>query len=449
MKKDRNESADPGKARLLLVSMHYKPEPCDLRISQLAVAMRRIGYQATTLTTFPNYPFGKVYAGYKQKLWHREWHDNVEVVRVPMLPDHSPSAAKRALSYASFCASAAAIGPWVTKKPDLVWIYHPPLTTAIAGAFIAWIKRVPFVYEIHDIWPETLTSTGVAGEGRITKAIENICQKLYKRAAALVVTSDGMKDLLIEKGVSAAKIKVVFQWANEDIYRPVSRDAEFGAEHGLDGKFNIMFAGNMGKAQGLDTLIEAAALLRDRKDIRLVMVGDGLEIYNLQHKVEHMGLDNVLFLGHHPAKSMPDFFAWADAMVLHLKSNPLFDRMIPGKLQSYLACGRPVICAVNGDAERYMKQSESGLCCEPENPRALADSMIAMADMDPKEREAMGQRGRALFEEVFTERVSVEKYDRLFQSILAPATAVVMVPADPPATAVVQAREPAETSVRS
>ena len=179
--------------RILFLSMHYRPEPCDTRTSVLAQEMAKRGHQCTALTSFPNYPFGKVYTGYKQRLWNRTQIEGVDVVRVPMVPDHSRSAKRRALSYLSFGFSSALLGAFLTKKPDLIWIHHPPPTTGLAGCIIAKLKRVPYVYEIHDLWPETLMSTGMVKESWVTRAIASVCRFLERGASAIVVTSPGMK----------------------------------------------------------------------------------------------------------------------------------------------------------------------------------------------------------------------------------------------------------------
>lgn len=405
--------------KVLFLSMHYRPEPCDTRTSQLAKAFAAKGHRATALTSFPNYPFGKVYAGYRQKLCKKQEVDGVNLVRVPMVPDHSKSSKKRALSYLSFGASAALIGSLVTRRPDLIWIHHPPLGTGLAGWFLATLKRVPFVYEIHDLWPETLTSTGMIREGRLTGAIRKVCNFLHKRADAVIVTSQGMKVHLERQGLTPEKIHVFPQWADEETYKPVPRGAAFGVEHGLAGKFNVVFAGNIGVAQRLDTVLDAAARLRDLRDVQIVFIGAGVELAGLQQRVQDEGLTNVLFLGHQPPESMPDFYAWADGLLVHLKNDPLFAITIPSKVQTYMACGSPILCGVAGDAADLVSSANAGLCFSPEDAEAMAKAIRQLVSMSTEEREALGRNAAVGYGQLCSQAMLVDRYESLFQNIVA------------------------------
>lgn len=404
--------------KILFLSMHYRPEPCDTRTSQLAKAFADRGHRATALTSFPNYPFGKTYPGYRQKLWSREVEDGVELVRVPMIPDHSKSKKKRTISYLSFAASAAFIGALVTRRPDLLWIHHPPLGTGLAGGFIAALKRIPYVYEIHDLWPETLTSTGMIREGRITRTITRVCNFLYRRASALVVTSAGMKRRLCDQGIPDEKIVVMPQWADERTFAPVPRDEAFGLEHGLKGKFNVLFTGNVGIAQRLDTALDAAAMLDDLADLQIVIVGAGVELENLKSIAESRGLTNVRFLGQFPRETMPRFFAWADGLLAHLKRDPLFEITIPSKVQVYLSAGKPILCGVAGDAAELVDGHGAGICFPSEDPVAMANAMRALYDMSAEQRAEMGANARSGYESTCSQAALVPRYEALFANIL-------------------------------
>lgn len=406
--------------KLLFLSMHYKPEPCDTRTSVLAQEMAKRGNECTVLTSFPNYPFGHVYEGYKQRLMQRSVVDGVEVVRVPMFPDHSRSIKRRALSYASFGASAGLIGPLATKRPDLVWIHHPPLTTGFAGWWLARLKRVPFVYEIHDLWPETLLSSGMVGEGRATRAIRSMCDFLHQRAAAVVVTSEGMKSHLVRQGLGEEKVQVVHQWADEKALAPVERNAEFGHANGLGGKFNIVFTGNVGAAQGIDTILGAALQLRHFHRIQFVIVGAGLELDQLREKTAAMRLENVKFVGQVPKESVPDYLAWADGLLVMLKDDPLFTITIPSKTQAYMLAGRPLLCGVAGDTADIVDRTGSGLSFTPEDKYALADAVLDLFAMTEDERIQHGKSARLAYDAEFSVGRSVERYESLFARVLDP-----------------------------
>jgi glycosyltransferase involved in cell wall biosynthesis len=403
---------------VLYLSMHYKPEPCDTRTSVLAQEMAKRGHASTVLTSFPNYPFGKVYEGYRQRPWQRETVDGVNVVRVPMFPDHSLSVRRRALSYASFGASATVLGPVLTARPDLVWIHHPPLTTGLAGWWMSRLKRVPFVYEIHDLWPETLMSSGMVGESRITRAIRRTCDFLHRRARAIVVTSPGMKSHLVESGLDGDKVHVIPQWTDEASLAHRDRDEEFGVQHGLKGKFNLVFTGNVGAAQGGETILQAARMLQHIAEVQFVLVGAGVELGALRTRAIAMGLKNVRFLGQFRKDEVPSFFAWADALLVTLKNDPLFAITIPSKTQAYLHAGRPILCGVAGDTADVVERSRAGLTFPPEDPHALVRAICDLRSMPEHERRKLGENGRAAYDASFSARRLVDVYEGLFESVL-------------------------------
>ena len=404
--------------KLLFLSMHYAPEPCDSRTSRLARLMAARGHRAQALTSFPNYPHGRVYDGYRQRLRERKTVNGVEVVRVPMFPDHSLSCKRRALSYLSFGASAAFLGGLFTSRPDVLWIHHPPLTTALAGWLLATVKRVPYVLEIHDLWPETLVSTGMVREGFVTRGIRRVCDFLHHRATAIVVTSPGMKRNLVGHGTDADKIRVFPQFADERAFRAEPRDEEFGRTHALEGRFNVVFAGNIGTAQVLDVVLDAASSLGDLPLVQFVVLGDGVERARLEAAARERDLANVRFLGHRPGAEMPAFFAWADALLVHLKNDPLFSITIPSKTQAYLAAGRPILCGVAGDAADVVASAGAGLVFPPEDATALTDAVRRLAAMPSEAREAMGAAGARAAAEHFGQESLGDRYEALFETIL-------------------------------
>lgn len=404
--------------RLVIVSFFYQPEPNDIKIHLLAKEMVARGHTVTTITTFPNYPSGKIYDGYPQRLWQKEVKDGVRIFRVPLYPNHTRNGVKRALSYSSFILTAATLGLMRCGRADVMWVYHPPLTTGVAGVWMSFFRRAPFVLDIQDMWPETLKATGMLNNERILRWIGRVAKWIYRRASALTVNAPGMKTNIIAKGISADKIFVMPNWADESIYMPKPKDVTIGEKYGLIHKFNIMFAGNMGLVQALDKVIEAAERLTDLPDVQVVMIGDGLEYDNLRNRVLERGLTNVIFLGRHPATAMPDFFAWADALLITLTDDPLYAMTIPSKTQSYLACGRPIICAVAGDGADVVKQAGAGLTCPPENPQALADAIRQLYALSPQEREVMGANGRQAYLEQFQQTIIVDRYEQVFLNVM-------------------------------
>lgn len=401
--------------RILLLSYFYQPEPNDVKAHLLGKELAARGHDVTAVTTFPNYPHGEIYPGYKQKWRQWEVKDGVKLLRVPLYPDHSRSSIKRALSYGSFMASVSTLTPLLTRRADVMWVFHPPLTTGLAGWWISLFKRAPFVLEIQDLWPESLSSTGMFSDSRGLRMVGDVAKFIYKRSSALTVNSPGFKRNLTGKGVPEDKIHVFPHWADETIYRPVEPDPAWGEHYGLKGKFNVIFAGNMGPAQALHSVIDAAAQTQDFPDIQYVLIGDGLELEALQESAKT--LNNVRFIERQPAEHMPQFYAWADALLVTLKNDPLFAITIPSKTLAYLACGRPIICAVAGDGAELIRQANAGLTCPPEDASALAKAVKSLYTTPRPDRNAMGAAGRQHFLEYYTRRVMIDRYEALFQDI--------------------------------
>jgi glycosyltransferase involved in cell wall biosynthesis len=402
--------------RVLLLSQWYTPEP-DIKVHLLAKGLAVRGHQVTVITGFPNYPQGRVYPGYRQRFWQWEKTNGARVLRLPLYPSHDRSPVRRSLNYLSFAASASLFGPLLCGPVDVMWVYHPPLTVGIPAWWIGLLRRVPFVYEIQDMWPETLIVSGMMSDSVVIGWLKKLAQFVYRRAAAITVISPGFKRNLVGKGVPPDKIHITPNWADEEIYRPVPRDEALAAEHGLAGRFNVVYGGNIGAAQGLHNVIEAASLLLDTPEVQFVFIGDGVDQEPLQQMVRERGLDNVRFLGRQPAKEMPRFFSLADALLVHLKRAPLFEITIPSKTLAYLACGRPILGVVTGDPADVIRKAGAGIISPQEGPAALAQTVRSLYAMPPAEREAMGRAGRRAFLAHYTRRVLVDRYEALLKDV--------------------------------
>jgi glycosyltransferase involved in cell wall biosynthesis len=400
--------------KILLVSQFYAPEP-NAKAPTLAHGLAARGHQVEVLTSFPSYPLGRTYDGYRQRPWSREEHDGVAVIRVPSFPDHSASTMGRVANYGSFFAAAAGIGAVLARRADVVWAYQPPPSTSYAGWVLACARRARFIFEIQDMWPDTLVATGVMRAPAVIGTIEKLMRFLYGRAAAISVISPGFKQMLIGKGVPAEKVSVIPNWSLGTPKDPVAPDGALAAREGLAGRFNILFAGVIGPAQDLDNVLEAAALLRDAPDIQFVVVGDGVDEPRLRAAAASRGLGNVRFLGRRPETEMPALFALADALLVHLKDHPLFRVTIPSKTLSYLASGRPIVSATAGDPAMVVEESGAGLTCPPGDPRKLADAVLRMARLSQTERDAMGRAGRHAYQTRYTPAVLLDRYEEMFE----------------------------------
>ncbi len=404
-----------AKPRVLLLMQWFDPEPT---FKGLVFARELVGqgFDVEVVTGFPNYPGGKVYAGYKIKLIQRERIDGVEVTRLPLYPNHDQSAIKRVLNYASFAASALFYGLFMAKRADVMYAYHPPLTVGVAASLIRWVRGIPLVYDIQDMWPDTLRATGMLNNPRALSLVGRVCDWVYRRVDQVVVLSPGFKRLLVQRDVPESKIEVIYNWSDEfALMTPLGTlPSNFP---GRD-RFKIIFAGNMGKAQALDVVLQAAEILRGRgSSVCFVMLGGGVEVGRLKEHTNALALDNVVFLPAVPMAEVGTVLSAADALLVHLRKDPLFEITIPSKTQAYMAVGRPLLMAVNGDAADLVTQSNSGVTAESENPVVLADAAQRLADMPLDQLHAMGKRARQFYKERLGLAVGAGRFGDIFKTL--------------------------------
>ena len=378
---------------ILVITQWYPPEPGLLQ-QELAQTLMAHGHSVTVLTGFPNFPSGRLYPGYRIRPLQRETIAGVPVVRVPLYPEHSRSRVKRVLNYMSFALSAASLGCFVVSKPDVIFVYHPPLTAGIPAYVLSRLWRVPFVYQIQDMWPETLSATGMVTNATALRAVGRFAKLVYDKAAAICVISPGFRENLIKKRVSGEKVHVISNWVDPDSYHVADPDPDLARKIGLNNRFSVMFAGIIGEAQGLEVVLEAAKLLSDLKDVQFVLVGDGVALPRLRQMANDQNVNNVSFLGRFPQETMPALYALADVLLVHLKDDPLFSITIPHKTLTYLASAKPIIAAVAGDTSDVVTQAGAGIACPPSNPEALAEAVRELYYSQRSELERMGRRGR-------------------------------------------------------
>ena len=404
--------------KILLITQWWDPEPATKGLS-FAKELQSHGHTVQVLTGFPNYPTGKLYPGYKLKFYQKEKVDGIDIIRVPLYPSHDSSAIGRIANYLSFAMSAAVLGPWLTERPDVIYVYHPPPTTYITAFVLKLLYRVPVVYDIQDFWPDTLAATGMFNNKTGLKLIDAYCRLLYKAAAKIVVLSPGFKQKLIGKGVPAEKIEVIYNWFDDSKLtsgHPASHLPQVMTQQDV---FKVLFAGNMGKAQALDTVLDAAKQLdQTRQEIQFIFIGGGVEVASLKKKTSEAGLSNVHFLNAVPFAEIVPILNAADVLLVHLKKDPLFEITIPSKIQAYLAAGKPVLMAVPGDATDIVTQAQAGLSCDSENPQMLAQKIVEFSNM-PKERLIqLGENGRRFYDSNMSMQVGVDRFHELFEHMV-------------------------------
>jgi glycosyltransferase involved in cell wall biosynthesis len=390
--------------RVGMVSQFYDPEGGSAAVpGAIARALVARGHDVNVLTGFPNYPSGQVAPGYRIRPYQFEERDGVSVHRVPLMPSHDRSVVRRSTNYLSFAISAA-IRPLLLRKADVWLVYSSPATAALPAMIARTLFGRPYVLLVQDLWPDSVVGSGFVQSGRALRVmvglLDRFCRASYALSSAVAVTSPGMAEVLGERGVPAAKLTVVPNWVDEALFRPLESPADRPVE--LDG-FVVMYGGNLGDLQGLDTAIEAMALLRDLPDLRLAFVGSGIAEERLRQAAA--GDDRIVFLGQQPADRMSDLMAWSDVQLVSLKDLPLFRSTVPSKLQSVLAAGRPVLAALAGDARELVENSGAGLAVPPEDPAALAAAVRSLYALPVAEREALGRRGREHYVNFLSEEV--------------------------------------------
>jgi colanic acid biosynthesis glycosyl transferase WcaI len=378
--------------RILLLTQYYSPEPVKY-ISDIAEMWLAQGHEVTVLTGFPNYPTGKLAPGYRLKFWQKETINGVPVIRVPLYPDNGRSIIKRPANLLSFAVSAALLGPWLAPRVDAIYVIQPPLTIGLPARIISLLKRVPYFFEIQDMWPEAFVSAGVLRDGLIYRMMKWYSCRLFRGARALRVISPGFRSHLVDRGIPAEKIRVISNWVDTSLYTPAEPDPALAERLGMAGKFNFMFAGALGFTRKLDNIVEGAALLNDVPQAQFVFVGDGNDLPRLKALAEQRKLTNVKFLGRFPAREMPGLYALAQVLLVNLQDDPIFRITIPHKIFAYMASRKPILAAIAGDGGDAIRESKAGVTCSPSNPAAFAEAARRMAAMTPEELAAMGENG--------------------------------------------------------
>ena len=400
--------------RILILSQWFDPEPT-FKGMVFARELVRLGHDVEVLTGFPNYPGGKLYPGYRVRFLQREVVDGVSIIRVPLYPSHDGSAVRRILNYLSFAVSAAILGPFLVRKADVAYVYHPPATVAFPAMALRLLRGIPFVYDIQDLWPDTLSATGMVNSRKILTCVDLFCRLTYRMASKVVVLSPGFKRRLLERGVPDEKLAMIYNWCDEAQIVSTTVGDE---EPLLNGRFNVVFAGTMGKAQALDAVLEAAQLLTVRlPKVQFVMVGGGIQVEHLEREKKRMGLGNVLFLPRRPVSEIGGLLSRADALLVHLKDDPLFAITLPSKTQAYLAIGRPIIMAVRGDAADLVERAGAGIACLPGNAQSIAEAVEKLVAMDKEQLDQMGEKGAEYYQKELALPVGTRKFEELFQAV--------------------------------
>ncbi|HQJ97628.1 MAG TPA: glycosyltransferase family 4 protein [Thermoleophilia bacterium] len=382
---------------ILYLSHYFVPEnnaPA-ARVHAMAREWVREGHQVTVLTGAPNVPAGVVYDGYRNGLWQDEWIDGIHTIRVWTYLAPNAGTVRRTVNFVSYFVSASVAAAFV-RRPDVVIATSPQFFAGWAGVPAHWAHRAPFVLEVRDLWPESITAVGAMGRGLAVRALEVMERTLYAAADHIVTVGDGYREQLMARGVPAAKIDVVTNGVDTELFYPRDPDPAVRARYGVArDAFVVVFAGTIGMASGLDVVLRAARRLRarDRTDIVFLLVGDGAVRAELEATARTEGLDNVVFTGMVPRAQLPDVLAASDACLVHFKRREIFTTILPSKLFEDAAMAKPILLGFEGHAAALVRTADCGLIFTPEDDEALAAAAERLAD-DPAEARRLGENGR-------------------------------------------------------
>lgn len=402
--------------KVLIVTQYFWPE--NMRINDLVRDLIDKGHEVTVLTGIPNYPEGHVFGAYRANPGEYSNYYGARVVRVPMFA-RGKSSIRLILNYATFFLSASTIGAFKLRSMRFgnVFVYAvSPIMAAIPAIVIGKLKRAPVFVWVLDLWPETLRAVGVLQQPRLLKLVGKMVSWIYNRTDYLLLQSHGFAADVRKyctRPIDAKRLRYFPSWAEDDFSIPSPPSALVGNDSSA---FTVVFAGNIGEAQDFPAIVDTAQRLLNVVNVRWLIVGDGRMSEWLAANVKSRGLDNVHLLGRHPLSEMPGIFACADALLVSLKTNDVFEKTIPGKVQAYLASGRPLIGMINGEAARVIEESGAGFACKSGDSAALAALVTDMAKMDVEQRRKMGTAGRAYYEQHYAKSILMERLETMFRT---------------------------------
>ncbi len=395
--------------KILFLTDNFPPEtnaPA-LRTFEHARVWVEDGHRVTVVTGTPNFPTGRVHEGYRNTLYSVGEMEGIRVVRVWTYVTPNAGLFRRSFDYLSFMLSSlpAAL---IQERPDVVVGTSPQLLTVVSAWAAARLKRVPFVFELRDLWPESMIAVGAASEGRATRGIAALADFLYKRADCVISVTESFIEVLKQRGIPDDKLAVVRNGVNLSEFTPGPRDNGLREEAGIHADdFLTTYVGTLGMAHGLTSVIATAEITRD-EPIHYLLVGEGAERVELEREVERLNLANVTFLGAQPREQIPRILNASDAVLVHLRDDPLFSTVIPSKIFEAMAVAKPIVLAVEGESADIVTNAKAGVVVRAESPAELAETIRGLLS-EPELARELGLRGRAAAEGEFCRRAAARK----------------------------------------
>ncbi len=400
---------------ILILSQYFWPE--NFKINDIALGLKDKGHEVTVLTGIPNYPDGKIYPGYKNKASIETW-EGIKIYRANLFPRGSGGGLRLFLNYFSFAFFATFKIFKVKEKIDCVLVFEPsPVTVGVPAIFYRIFRKIPYAFWVQDLWPETLTAAGGIKNKGILGFFNWLTKSIYRKSSVLFVQSRTFTDYIVTQGIKKDKI-VYLPNSTEEFYRYIDKSDKYDSL--LPPGKKVMFAGNIGEAQSLDTFLHAMKIVVEKGNIfNWIIVGDGRYKTDLEKNAADLGLTKFIhFVGKFPSEEMPHFFSNADALYLSLKKDYIFSLTIPSKLQSYLACGRPVLASLDGEGAKIVQESAAGFVSPSEDFNELAVNIEKIINLTEEQKELLGQNALQYYNAEFKRSIVLEKLEQNLQGIL-------------------------------
>ena len=403
--------------RVLVVTQYFWPE--NFRVNDLVCELVKRGHEVSVLTGKPNYPSGKVFEDFLRAPNKFSTYRGAKIFRTPMMA-RAQGAARLLLNYLSFAIGASICGGWLLRRRDfdVIFVYEPsPVTVGLPAVLLGRFKRIPIVFWVLDLWPETLSAIGVVRSPRVLGWIGKMVSFIYNHCTLVLGQSQGFLASISKYCIDPQKVRYFPSWA-EDVFN--QKNTPKASEISMcDDCFNVLFAGNVGEAQDLPAVLDAADRLKDNPNIRWLIVGDGRKSDWLQSEVKRRRLqERVFLLGRFPVERMPSFYAHADALLVSLKKDPVFSMTIPGKVQSYLMSGLPLLGMLDGEGARVIEQAGAGFTSAAGDSAGLAATVLRMANMSAEERLRIGANGRAYADKEFSREMLMNRFEEFLKEAI-------------------------------
>jgi colanic acid biosynthesis glycosyl transferase WcaI len=402
--------------RILILSQYFWPE--NFQINDVARGLRDAGHELVVVTGLPNYPGGSFFSGYGYSGPYSDSFDGIEVRRAPLIPRGDSGKFRLMINFATMALSHTLLAPWLARGHfDVMLVYEPsPITVGIPARFIKFLKGIPLAFWVQDLWPQSLSATQSVNSAWILDAVDSLVRWIYRGCTFVLVQSRAFIPQIEAQGVASSRIAYMPNIADAVYHRRSPSNDDPAAKEFPSG-FRVVYAGNIGAAQDFPTILDAAELLREQRHIQWIIIGEGRVRGWVEAEVKRRGLQStVTLLGSRPGTQMPAYFSHADVLLASLRREPIFAYTIPSKIQSYLACGKPIVAALDGEGARVVREADAGWTVPPENSNALANAVLTASQMDNHQLVEMGHRAEQYFHANFDRKMLLSRLENVLKA---------------------------------